>query len=90
MAGFPILPGGCAGSKALGRSKRELVVKLYDEKQHTVGQICEMMRISKPTLILPLKTRMSTKLRIDTDHVWTPTEIARQLQIGRSTVYTRY
>ena len=36
--------------KALNRNKRELVVKLYDEKQHTVGQICEMMRISKPTL----------------------------------------
>ena len=36
--------------KALDRNKRELVVKLYDEKQHTVGQICEMMRISKPTL----------------------------------------
>ena len=50
MIGFPILPGGCAGPKALGRNKRELVVKLYDEKQHTVGQICEMMRISKPTL----------------------------------------
>ena len=70
MIGFRIPPGGCAGPKALGRNKLELVVKLHDEKQHTVGQICEMMRISKPTLILPLKTRMSTKLRIDTDHVW--------------------
>ena len=36
--------------KALDRDKRDLAVKLYDEKQHTVGQICEMMRISKPTL----------------------------------------
>jgi len=25
-------------------------VKLYDDKKHTVDQICEMMGISKPTL----------------------------------------
>ena len=36
--------------KALDRGKRELVVKLYIEKRYTIGQICEMMSISKPTL----------------------------------------
>ena len=36
--------------KALDRDKRDLAVKLYDEKQHTISQICQMMHISKPTL----------------------------------------
>ncbi len=36
--------------KVLNSDKRKLAVKLYDEKQHTVQQICEMMNISKPTL----------------------------------------
>jgi len=36
--------------KALNKDKRALAVKLYDEKKHTVDQICEMMGISKPTL----------------------------------------
>lgn len=36
--------------KALSSDKQTLVVKLYNEKQHTVPQICEMMGISKPTL----------------------------------------
>ncbi|MCD6272759.1 MAG: recombinase family protein [Deltaproteobacteria bacterium] len=36
--------------KALNKDKQALVVKLYDEKKHTVDQICEMMGISKPTL----------------------------------------
>jgi excisionase family DNA binding protein len=30
-------------------------VKLYDEKEHTVDQICEMMGISKPTLYKYIK-----------------------------------
>ncbi|MCP4409644.1 MAG: recombinase family protein [Gammaproteobacteria bacterium] len=30
--------------------KQGLAVKLYDEKRHTVKNICEMMGISKPTL----------------------------------------
>ena len=33
--------------KVLDRVKRDLVVILYDEKQHTISQ---MMHISKPTL----------------------------------------
>ncbi|QJR82599.1 recombinase family protein [Alteromonas pelagimontana] len=36
--------------KALNKDKQALAVKLYDEKKHTVDQICEMMGISKPTL----------------------------------------
>jgi DNA invertase Pin-like site-specific DNA recombinase len=36
--------------KALNKDKQALAVKLYDEKEHTVNQICEMMGISKPTL----------------------------------------
>ncbi len=36
--------------KALDPAKRQLVVKLYGEKEHTIGEICQMMGISKPTL----------------------------------------
>ena len=36
--------------KALNQDKRALAIKLYDEKNHTVKQICELMGISKPTL----------------------------------------
>lgn len=36
--------------KALDPAQRQLVVKLYGEKQHTIGEICQLMGISKPTL----------------------------------------
>jgi DNA invertase Pin-like site-specific DNA recombinase len=36
--------------KALDADKRALAVQLYEGKQHTVKQICQMMGISKPTL----------------------------------------
>ncbi len=36
--------------KALNKDKRALAIKLYEEKKHTVDQICEMMGVSKPTL----------------------------------------
>jgi len=36
--------------KSLDKDKQALVVKLYDEKKHTIMQICQMMGISKPTL----------------------------------------
>jgi DNA invertase Pin-like site-specific DNA recombinase len=36
--------------KALDADKQALAVKLYDEKEHTIEQICQMMGISKPTL----------------------------------------
>ncbi len=36
--------------KALNKDKQALAIKLYNEKKHSVDQICEMMGISKPTL----------------------------------------
>jgi len=36
--------------KALEPAKRRLALKLYDERQHTIEEICQMMGISKPTL----------------------------------------
>tara|TARA_R110002126_G_C10435358_1_gene498491 strand:+ start:268 stop:834 length:567 start_codon:yes stop_codon:yes gene_type:complete len=51
---------GLASARARGRlggrpkqldfNKRQLVVKLYSDKEHTVKNICQMMGISKPTL----------------------------------------
>ena len=36
--------------KQLDSNKRQLVVKLYKDRAHTVYEICQMMGISKPTL----------------------------------------
>lgn len=36
--------------KALDPERRKLAVRLYRERQHTVGEICRLMGISKPTL----------------------------------------
>ncbi len=36
--------------KVLEPAKRQLAVKLCNEKQHTIREICRMMGISKPTL----------------------------------------
>ena len=36
--------------KALNRRNRDLVVKLYNEKNLSVNQVCEVMDFSKPTL----------------------------------------
>lgn len=36
--------------KQLDSNKRQLVVKLYKDRSHTVQEICQMMGISKPTL----------------------------------------
>lgn len=36
--------------KSLNAAQRSLAVKLYDERQHTLKEICSMMSISKPTL----------------------------------------
>jgi DNA invertase Pin-like site-specific DNA recombinase len=43
--------------KALDRQKRELLYRLYDEKKHTIKQICQLLAISKPTLYAYLKRR---------------------------------
>ena len=37
-------------SPALDKNERALAVQLYDEKNHSIVQICKMMNISKPTL----------------------------------------
>ncbi|WP_275580652.1 helix-turn-helix domain-containing protein [Herpetosiphon giganteus] len=36
--------------KALSADQQALAVKLYNEKQYTIAQICRMLEISKPTL----------------------------------------
>jgi len=36
--------------KLLDPARRQLAVKLYNERQHTIAEICRMMGISKPTL----------------------------------------
>ncbi len=36
--------------KSLDASKRTVAVSLYDEKKHSVKEVCEIMGISKPTL----------------------------------------
>ena len=36
--------------KKLGDKQRALAVELYREKKHTVGEICQMVGISRPTL----------------------------------------
>jgi DNA invertase Pin-like site-specific DNA recombinase len=36
--------------KTLNKDKRQLAIRLHQEKKHSVEKICEMMGISKPTL----------------------------------------
>jgi DNA invertase Pin-like site-specific DNA recombinase len=36
--------------KALNDQQRKLVVRLYNERKNSIKEICEMMKISKPTL----------------------------------------
>lgn len=36
--------------KALDLNKRQLAVKLYNDREHSIDKICQMMGISKPTL----------------------------------------
>lgn len=36
--------------KTLNKDKQALAVQLYDERKHTVTQICELMGVSRPTL----------------------------------------
>jgi len=40
---------------ALDDEKKALAIKLYEEKQHSVKEICQMMGISKPTLYSHVK-----------------------------------
>ncbi len=43
--------------KRLDRKQRQLVVKLYHERQHSIKDICQLMNISKPTLYQYLKEK---------------------------------
>ena len=48
--------------KSLDSTKQNLAVKLYNEKSHSVNQICQMMGISKPTLYKYVKSANSKQL----------------------------
>ena len=43
--------------KALNQTKIELAYKLYDEKNHTIQEICQILGVSKPTLYAYLGER---------------------------------
>jgi DNA invertase Pin-like site-specific DNA recombinase len=49
--------------RALDRKRIELAYKLYDEKKHTIVEICEILGISKPTLYAYLSQRATAKGR---------------------------
>ena len=36
--------------KQLNDLQQKTLVKLYNEKKHTIKELCEMMKITKPTL----------------------------------------
>ena len=38
--------------KSLNRDQQQLVVKLYNDREHSINEICSMMKISKPTLYI--------------------------------------
>ncbi len=42
--------GPTGGRPKLDINKRQLAVKLYNNRQYPIGEICQMMGISKPTL----------------------------------------
>jgi len=44
-------PGRAGGrTKALDKTQRLQAVALYEEKSHSIDQICRMMNVSRPTL----------------------------------------
>src|SRR2546425_5924984 len=45
--------------KSLDAKKTELAYQLYDEKKHTIKEICQMLGISKPSLYAYLEQRTS-------------------------------
>ena len=46
--------------KSLNPEKRALAVELYERKEHTIEQICQMMGISKPTLYKYIEAEKKT------------------------------
>jgi DNA invertase Pin-like site-specific DNA recombinase len=43
--------------KSLDKKKREWLYRLYDEKQHSIQEICELVGVSKSTLYAYLRER---------------------------------
>ncbi len=46
--------------KTLNKDKQALAVQLYDERKHTVTQICELMGVSRPTLYKYIEAAKNT------------------------------
>jgi DNA invertase Pin-like site-specific DNA recombinase len=46
--------------KRLNADKRKLAIRLYNEEQHTIDEICEMMGITKPTLYKYVREKENT------------------------------
>jgi DNA invertase Pin-like site-specific DNA recombinase len=49
--------------KALDANKRQLAIRLYHERQHSIDELCRMMGISKPTLYSYLAEADASALR---------------------------
>jgi DNA invertase Pin-like site-specific DNA recombinase len=49
--------------KALDANKRALAVKLYEEKNHTINQICSIMHVGRTTLYKYLDLNVSNNLK---------------------------
>ena len=47
--------------KALNKKERKKVVQMYERKNHTIKEICQMMNISKPTLYAYVRENQNTK-----------------------------
>lgn len=45
--------------KKLNNDKKELMIRLYNEKTHSIDRICEMIGVSKPTLYKYVKETIS-------------------------------
>jgi DNA invertase Pin-like site-specific DNA recombinase len=43
--------------KSLNQDKQALTVKFYEEKKHSIDQICKMMGVSKPTIYKYIKAK---------------------------------
>ena len=46
--------------KALDSGQRKVLLRLYQEREHSVGEICRIMGISKPTLYSYVREESST------------------------------
>jgi DNA invertase Pin-like site-specific DNA recombinase len=52
--------------KALNETKIELAYKLYDEKKHTIKEICRLLGVSKPALYAYLGQRKEEGVSVKT------------------------